>query len=290
MSSISHTMKRLQNVNGASGCSTAASAPQLPLHEGEEMQLRSKMTPYEECQLRVADRMRRIRELVTQLDALPTRASRTDRVELCQQIRREERQVKVDVQDARKLALSESRQREFEILSHHFKGTLELVRNRYGGGLPLAEAGDTAAGGASSVFADLDNAVSQSGALAAEADKMVPGPEHSYNIHNDVEFTQFFLNTHKNDMVIDEALDRIYSGVQRVNDNATQITFELRMQEQKLDGSEKKMNTVHSKLGRLNARLKKAIKDVGRSMLIVYFLCCLILLIIIVVIYVMAKR
>ncbi|EAN98986.1 hypothetical protein C3747_45g162 [Trypanosoma cruzi] len=281
-------MKRLQLINGTS--ENTKGAPLLPLREELHMQPQKTMTPYEKAQLEVASRIRRIRELVTQLDGLSADASRKFRVEVSQQIRKEELQAKVEMQNARRVAQSEGRMQDFELLSRHFNDTLDIVRERYGGGLPVAKPGGSTFEREPLPFTDLEYAVNQSAFLASNSGNVVPKPGNAYNLHEDVEFLQFFYETQKNDEVIDKSLDCIYVGVQRLNQNATVITSELCTQEQMLDETEKKMDDVHGRLGKLNVKLKKALERMDRPMMAVYLICCLILLSIIVIIYFMAKK
>ncbi|EKF31067.1 hypothetical protein MOQ_005102 [Trypanosoma cruzi marinkellei] len=281
-------MRRLQLVNGTS--ETTKGAPLLPLHEELNMQPPKTMTPYEEVQLEASTRIRRIRELVTQLDGLPADASRKYRVEVSQQIRKEELQAKVEMQNARRVAQSERRMQDFELLSRHFNDTLDIVRERYGGGLPVAKPGGSTFEREPLPFTDLEYAVNQSAFLASNSGNVVPKPGKAYNLNDDLEFLQFFHETQKNDEVIDNSLDRIYVGVQRLNQNATVITSELSTQEQMLDETEKKMDDVNGRLGKLNVKLKKALEKMDRPMMAVYLSCCLILLSIIVIIYFMAKN
>ncbi|RNF12647.1 syntaxin [Trypanosoma rangeli] len=266
--------------------------PLLPLREGEGVhpQRRRGVTPYEEAQLEAAVRIRRIRELVMQLDGMHPEADLASRVKLSQQIRKDERQAKVEMQSARRLALSEGRMPDFEVLLHHFNTMLDLVQEHYDGRLPVARPSGVTSARAPLASADCKHAVNQGAFLSTYSGNIAPGPGNAYNIHDDVEFLQFFNGTQKNDTAIDESLDRIYGGVQRLNENATHITSELRTQEQMLDETEQKVGDIHGNLGKLNVRLKNILKTMDRPMIIVYLLCCLILLAIIVVIYFMVKR
>ncbi|ORC89598.1 syntaxin [Trypanosoma theileri] len=270
-------------------------APQLPLQENKEeggVQPHSgqvKATSYEAAQFRTADCLRQIRELVTQLDDMHTGANHKECFELSQQIRRVEGQAKLEMQTAKKLALVERRQHEFELLSRHFKSTINLVRDRYGGGLPAVKLDDKNVQNTSVPFTGFKNSLEESTVFSERGDITSSHPSHGYNIRDDKEFIQFFQSTQKNDMMIDEALDRIYTGVQRLNENAIQITSELQVQEQMLEETEQKVDYVHGKLGKLNIKIREAIRKMDRPMMAVYAVCCLILMAIITVIYFMVK-
>lgn len=268
----------------------AFGAPPLLLKEGESARVCDVMTPYERAQVQVAEGICRMRELLTQLDEMGSDVAQISRLELCQKIHRMEREAKLELRNAERSALREGRGRDFELLSYHFKKTLDLWLERQGGGLFVNKPTDDAAEKASVFVADSGSVVKSGDFLSLEPGNVVPHRGGGYCLQNDVEFMQFFQNIRKNDAVIDEALDNIYSGVYRLKENATLMTSELHLQEQVLKDTEKKMDDVRGKLTGLSKRLKKVSKKMDWPRMTVYLFCCVILAVVIVVIYVLAQN
>lgn len=257
-------LKVLQNAVGVSGSGGLRGDDDVKVDY-------SKMTPYQAKQFQTADKMRIIRTLMTELDEIPEGSPPTRRIEINNQIRKEERNISTAMKEARTLALQEQKMSEYEDLQGHFKTTQQLWRARSG----VVSPADPPPSGSGY------GATTRSGKNAREAsielEAALPAPG-GYNIREDGEFAQFFQQTQQNDIAMDKALDRIQQGVQRLAENATLLNQELKIQDVLLDETEKKVDSVHDKMRGLNKKLKETIKKVDNDKLCMYVLCCLILI------------
>ncbi|RNF10825.1 putative Qb-SNARE protein [Trypanosoma rangeli] len=116
------------------------------------------------------------------------------------------------------------------------------------------------------------------------ADACAPRPTVS-----DEEFLVFADEVRRNDDLAEAALDRISHGLSRLHENALSVTSELQTQRQLLDDVEGKVDTTHTKLSRMNIRLRKILSDKGRCDWFMYAFCCVLLLGVIVAIAVLIK-
>lgn len=260
-------LRALQNLVGPGGAggSGADTLPQVDL---------SKMTPYQGKQFQVADRMRIIRTLMTELDEVPAGSGPSRRIEINNQIRKEERKISTEMKEARTLALQEHKLSEYEELQGHFKTTQQLWRARSGIGSPQDVIGGASGGG----YGATSKAGGKMGREASiELESALP-TAGGYNIREDGEFAMFFQQTQQNDVAMDKALDRIQEGVQRLAENAALLNQELKVQDILLDETDQKVDNVHGKLKGLNKKLKHTIKKVDNDKMCLYVFCFLILL------------
>jgi hypothetical protein len=224
----------------------------------------SQMTPYEAEQFRIADRMRIIRTFVTELDALPVNTPPSRRVQLSNQIRKEEQKIKQSLATALSLAKKEKKQTEYDVLIGHFKKTQELVRHR--SSAPTTEGLEMPQG-------PVYGAVSPT-----QVELLDSLPSGGYNIRSDEEFVQFFAQVQENDVRIDQALDRIHLGVQRLAHTASSISAELKVQDNLLDDTEAKVDKATASIKGLNRKLKETLREVDKDKFCLYIFCCFILL------------
>lgn len=257
-------------------------APALPLHEQREAEKGEGRSPYREAQLQAAEAMQSIRAAVADVDALTPQHSPSTRVELINRIRRGDAELRRLMVEARRLAHDERRSEELLLLEAQNEKTERLVQTRLAaGGLSSSSA---AAPDGVHAFAGADPFASREAGGGEGRDHGEP-----YNLHQDVEFAEFFALTQQRDTEIDQALDRIHHGVKRLNDNAKSVHEELHVQEKLLDRTEKDVETNKAKMQGMNVRMRKAIKKLGKSRLITYAVLCVILVVLIIVIVLLGK-
>jgi hypothetical protein len=256
------TLKKLRQLNEKCGGRQAPgdSEPQVDF---------SQMTPYGVAQYQITDRMRLMRVYMTQMDELGPRATPTERVELSQKIRKEDMAVKKAMNEAKSFAAREKKQQDYETLAEHVKKTQSLYKSRFGG--PAGE--DVQASSYGSTNSRYTGKLS-----SVELDSDLGGDRGMYSIREDEEFQQFFQSVHRNDVVMDKALDRIGSAVTRLHDQALGIKQELKIQSNLIDDTERKIDNVSTKMLGLNKKLKHTIKQVDQDKMCCYFLCFIILL------------
>lgn len=255
------SLKKLQSLQAACGVKKALD----PNAIGDAEIDYSKMTPYDAAQFKIADRMRIMRGLVSELDALPSGGNPTRRVEISNQIRKEDKKVKTAITEARQLATQEQKQREYETLQMHYRTTTQLWKSRFGGNTASEESTSNSYYGSVSKDSgiELDNALPSSS---------------GYSLREDEEFLQFFQQTQRNDKLMDQAFDRIHQGVQRLGEQALMLKQEMKVQDILLDEVEKKTDGVTAKLKGLNSKLKDTIKKVDQDKMCVYVFCFILLL------------
>ncbi|CUG91952.1 transmembrane protein, putative [Bodo saltans] len=264
--SVNVSMRKLKALQSAVGVGNAGR-----LNDEPKADL-SKMTPYQAKQFQVADKMRIIRTLMTELDEIPEGSGPTRRIEINNQIRKEERNISTGMKEARTLALQEQKMSEYEDLQGHFKTTQQLWRARSG---VVSSPSDSGPSGYGAMNKSGGGKAGREASIELEAALPAPG---GYNIREDGEFAMFFQQTQQNDLAMHKALDRIQQGVQRLAENATLLNQELKIQDVLLDETEKKVDGVHAKMKGLNKTLKETIKKVDNDRLCLYVFCCLILL------------
>lgn len=256
---LTFQIRRLQKLNQLCGGSSGGK-------QTSEMDADlSKMTPYEQGQYKLACDMKRCRENILELDNLGEKASITRKTELSNAIRKQVVSLKKDTVEVKKLAAKENKKAEFEQLVGHVKKTEQLYKSRFmkideEDGGPVGNAGATR-------LTSLDGGTEMN-------DMGAP----MVSLRDDEEFQAFFEQTKQNDVKIDQALDRISAGVQRLQENATAIKDELRVQNTLLDETEKKVDDVHNNLRGLNKRLTKTLKEVDKDKMCIYVFCFLLLL------------
>lgn len=264
---INVSMRKLRALQTSCGGKYGATATDEPAVDF------SKMSPYQVKQFQVADRMRIIRTLMTELDELPSNLSNpTRRVEISNQIRKEERKITMEMKEAKSLSLQERKSSEFDDLQQHFRTTQQLWRARSG----VAVAADTDGYGAMT-SGHSGRGVNGGREASIELENALPAAG-GYNIREDGEFAMFFQQTQQNDVLMDKALERVEKGVQRLAENATLLNQELKVQDVLLDETEKKVDGVHGKLRGLNSKLKDTIKKVDNDKMCLYVFCCIVLL------------
>jgi hypothetical protein len=266
--SVNVSMRKLKLLQSAVGVGSAGGR----LNDEPKVDF-SKMTPYQAKQFQVADKMRIIRTLMTELDEIPAGSGPTRRIELNNQIRKEEKNISNGMKEARTLALQEQKMSEYEDLQGHFKTTQQLWRARSGVVSSPADSGPS--GGYGAMNKSTGSKMGREASIELEAALPAAG---GYNIREDGEFAMFFQQTQQNDLAMDKALDRIQQGVQRLAENATLLNQELKVQDVLLDDTEAKVDNVHSKMKGLNKTLKETIKKVDNDRLCLYVFCCLLLL------------
>ncbi|KPI89984.1 putative transmembrane protein [Leptomonas seymouri] len=249
---------------------SAASLP-LPLQEDETVDTR---TPYQQVELRAARKMKAIREYITLVDKLTSTDSPAQRLELHNNIRASETELRSLMLEARRLAVMERRVESFGKLQQQNTITTQLIRAHYGA--------LTGLNGGANQFAVMDDDTEPT------ADEGGGGGTH-YDIAQDQEFHVFFTETRQNDAQMDAALDRIEFGVQRVSENAQNIHTELNEQRSALKKTDKHADKNEAQLTGINRRLLKTIKKLGKSRLIAYVVLCVIMIVLIIVIIFLAK-
>lgn len=245
--------------------------PSLPLKEGEGEEEEMPNSRYREAEVRSSECMQRVRELITELDALPPDGNR---MELQRRILQSDSDLRRSMDDAKRLSIVERQSQRYQELNVHYAATQQLVQTHCGGG----GGGGGAAGFTVFSFNDI-----QDEPVARE------GTTTPYNVHQDPEFMQFFSDVHQKDVQMDEALDRIHFGVMRVGENAQGIKTELDTQNHLLKRTDTKVQQQEEHVKGMNKKIKKAIKQLGKSRIIAYAILCVILIVLIIVIIVLAK-
>lgn len=259
---LNTSMRKLRTIQTACGVSSKAASATTP-----DVDM-SKMSPYQRSQYQIADRLRVMRTLMSELDELPVGGNPTRRVEISNQIRKEDKKMKADMMEARQQAQHEQKLQDYETLQQHYRTTQQLWRARSGG----AVAADDIGGGYGST-----RGVSKVPSGSIELENALPAAG-SYSIRQDEEFALFFQQTQQNDILMDKALDRIQLGVQRLQENATVLSQELKVQSVLLDETERKVDGVTDKMLGLNKKLKQTIKKVDQDKLCMYVFCFIVLL------------
>lgn len=228
----------------------------------------SKMSAYEQQQYKIAVDMRRTRETMAEIEALPSGASVDKRARLNNQVRGAVSKMVAETKELRHLATKENRKEEYLQLVSHVNKTERLSKGRN------PNATDEDGGGYSPANAR--------GVTRLEDVEMGGmgggGGGGGPSIREDPEFAQFFEQTKRNDEKMDQQLDRIGAGVLRLKQNATLISDELQIQKALLDETEHKVDNIHGKLRGLNRKLKETLKKVDQDRLCIYLFCCLLLL------------
>jgi hypothetical protein len=254
MTEVTFALRRLQSLNQKVGGGKKNEEPEVDT---------SKMSPYEQMQYKIACDMKRTRENILELDNLGNSASITRKTELSNNVRKDMNNMKKDCAALQRLSVKEKKTDEYAQLVSHVKKTDQLYRGRFGG-KSVDESGPSGS-----------NATSLN---AMEMNDLGNASAPMVSLRDDDEFVQFFQQTQKNDVTIDQALDRIALGVTRLHENATAIKSELAIQNTLLDETENKLDKVHGNLKGVNKKLKDTIKQVDKDRLCLYVFCCIILL------------
>lgn len=288
---LNSSMRKLRTLHAACGGNTSAAGGSKSEAPGLSEAELAKMTPFQRSEYRIAERMRGMRAMMTELDEITSSGSAnpTRKVEVSNSIRKEERKLRVEMQEARTAAIQEKKMDNFETLKTHFTKTQQLWRVRAGVGGRAGDMEDEiAAGGPSSSSPSaaagpsygatkLTSASGGGRESSIELENTLPKPG-AYNLRDDEEFLLFFQQTHQNDQVIDKALDRIGEGVARLRETATTAAQELKVQSVLLDEAERKVDNVTSNLKNVNKRLKETIKKVDEDKMCMYVFCLLLVL------------
>ena len=225
----------------------------------EEVDL-SKMSPYQQAQYKVACEMRNTRENIAELEGLGAKASITRKTELSNTIRKQLTNMKRETDALQKIAVKEQKKDEYDQLVGHVKKTANLFKARSGRVVD-------------------DNVVPAPGTSLSKIDlEMNDIGAPALSLRDDEEFVQFFEQTKKRDVEIDQALDRLGQGVTRLHENATMIKTELQIQKVLLDETEQKVDKVHANLQGVNKKLKETIKQIDNDRMCLYVFCCILLL------------
>ena len=257
------TLKKLQRLNDKCGGTKVRGSASVAEPEVDF----SKMTPYGAAQYRIADKMRLMRVYISQLDELGPRATPTEKVELSQKIRKEETKIKKDMLEAKNLAMKEKKQQDYDALQEHVKKTQSMYRARFGG--PTEDVAATSYGSTNSRYTGKLSSVELDSDLGAAG---------GYSLREDDEFQQFFSQVQKTDAAMDQALDRIGAGVQRLQDQALGFKQELKVQEVLIEETEQKVDNISASMKGLNKKLKETIKQVDQDKLCCYIMCFIIVL------------
>jgi len=266
---LSYTLRRLQKLNDVCGGSKKIKGQSADM---DALVDTSKMTDFQKGQYTMALSMKKIRENIAQLDVMEREnASTASRAELGNAIRKEIANLKRDAVNVKNFAQAEGKRSEYDTLLMHKNKTEQLFQARfiqdYGTRAALSAA---AAGGPNS-----KSATSELSSLM-KGDSVELSAKHS--IHDDEEFQLFFVNTKVIDKKIDQALDRIGQGVQRLHENALQVNNELRIQEVLLKDTENKLDRINEQMYTLNGKLRKTLEQVDKDKCCVYLVCCVLLL------------
>ncbi|ORC91215.1 syntaxin [Trypanosoma theileri] len=279
MSSLQGTMRRLERLHVACGGTKSAGSHLTTSMKNndndnnkEEEVDTSQMTAYEKGQYRIACFMKRVRENVSHIETTGDSMNITQRTEISNSIRRDISNMKKEAVILNRIAVKEGRREDYNQLMIHVNKTEQLQRARFGA--PLVDdaigIGSSSSGGGFTV----------SGATAftynnhTSHESSVP----LLSAREDDEFALFFEQTKMRDKDIDESLDRIGAGLERLNENALLLNSELSTQQRLLDDTETKVDNVHGKLVSMNARLRKTLKEMDKDKVAIYIFCCLLLL------------
>ena len=245
-------MRRLNKITEACG-----GGPKKKKDEGPPVDT-SKMSEFEKGQYFMAVSMKRIRDNIEKLDQMEKEGGSTAfKAELGNHIRKDIAQVKKDAINVKKAAQTEGKRSQYETLLIHKTKTEQLFQSRFVQDEGARAALNNAASGGKKPTADLKS-------LMDEPGQEMTSPMNS--IRDDEEFTLFFVQTKEADKKMDQALDRISGGVQRMHENALQIKGELKVQEVLLKETEVKVDKLNEELYTLNTKLKKTLEEViGRN-------------------------
>lgn len=187
-----------------------------------------------------------------------------------------------DAIDCKKAAHDEGKKSEYERLVGHLKKTEDLYNSRFAAGdedtrAMAAGYGGTGGGGASGGGGGMGGGGGNNRGVTQLDTEMSSLSHPMVNLRDDEEFQVFFEQTQKNDQIIDQHLDRLSAGVQVLQQNATQINQELKVQSRLLDETETKVDKVHTDLVTVNKKLSKTLKSVKKDKLCIYLVCFILL-------------
>lgn len=116
------------------------------------------------------------------------------------------------------------------------------------------------------------------------------GTEYASANHVDpMSLRELHASIHTQDVNVDQSLERLYAGVQRLGENARGIRDELREQDAILDSVEENIKSNETHAISANVKLRRAMKKMGKCKICTYLICLAIVVVLIVVIIFLAK-
>jgi len=242
--------------------------PAQPQEKGPTVDL-SKLSAYERAQYNMVRTMEGVRKNLAALeDAQEKGDTKSVTAKISVKIQRDMQQLNVLSKEAAREASKENKDEEIKQLMTHVDKTKTLYRKRFA---VSSTDGDDAA------LARLGPQRENTPLLRSDS-KMNEDHICRETLRNDQEFQLFFAQVTETDVKIDQALDRLSAGVQRITENAREIHTELRTQKAIISEVETKVDRADMKLSTLNNKLTETLKKVDQDKMCLYFVCCLLLL------------
>eukprot|EP00756_Hemistasia_phaeocysticola_P012277 Hpha_TRINITY_DN15186_c1_g1::TRINITY_DN15186_c1_g1_i2::g.128647::m.128647 len=239
----------------------------------------SKMTKYEKGRYQVAKTMAQVRQDIQALDELEQggKASPTRKAELGNRVRKGITAMKKDVSALKRDAEKEGKLRpspdggpsDYDELTKHMRRTEELHKQRFKARTfddDDEDSGDGGGGYRMKTVQDLKDA--SPGGLG----------ENLIDPREDEEFQMFYKETQQRDQEIDQALEQVYHGVQRLKQHALGIQDTVKEQNQLLDQMDDKTQKRLTEMRSLNKKMKETLKEVEKDKFCCYFICLLVVI------------
>lgn len=262
------TLEKLQNATGYSAAKDPRVAQmELEDRRAEEEKLR-KMNDYERAEYIFVKELQTARGDITASEELAA-APHTSQVEVVRQsnkVRKQMSHLTQSTKELQRLATKFKKQDRCADVIKHYERTRAAYRKT---AVNPDDVTTTTAG-----------STAETPLLKARATPIseLPNADMGVSLRDDPEFQQLFEQVTQNDVKIDQAVDRILVGTQRIAENARLLAGELKTQERMLDDTDRKLDRASESMNRLNKRLKGVIKKVDEDKMCLYAICCVILL------------
>jgi len=258
-------LKRVRAMQERVGSSNPGGAPKPEVDT-------SGMSDYQKGQYYAAKEMAKVREDIARMDRLTRgggKIERAEKLKITQSMQRIDKQVK----ELRRAAEREGKTKpppegglsDYDTLVDHWKKT-QALNPRAGGRKSLQDGDD-----------DYDSVVPVTQTLQDLKDQSPMG-EALIDPREDEEFQQFFQQTAQLDQEIEEGLERVLGGVQRLHRNARQIGDTLQEQNRQLEKMNEKADQRLVEMQSLNRKMKQTLKEVEKDKFCCYFICLLVAL------------
>eukprot|EP00756_Hemistasia_phaeocysticola_P012276 Hpha_TRINITY_DN15186_c1_g1::TRINITY_DN15186_c1_g1_i1::g.128642::m.128642 len=236
----------------------------------------SQMSKYEKGRYQVAKTMAQVRQDIQALDELEQggKASPTRKAELGNRVRKGITTMKKDVSALKRDAEKEGKLRpspdggpsDYDELTKHMRRTEELHKQRF-----KRQSED--------VFDDDDDGPSRPPMKTLQDLRDgTPMGEALIDPREDEEFQVFYEQSKQRDQEIDEALEQVYHGVQRLKQHALGIQDTVKEQNQLLDQMDDKTQKRLTEMRSLNKKMKETLKEVEKDKFCCYFICLLVVI------------
>eukprot|EP01004_Peranema_trichophorum_P006702 NODE_5515_length_1004_cov_106.558456_g4942_i0.p1 GENE.NODE_5515_length_1004_cov_106.558456_g4942_i0~~NODE_5515_length_1004_cov_106.558456_g4942_i0.p1 ORF type:complete len:290 (+),score=57.11 NODE_5515_length_1004_cov_106.558456_g4942_i0:57-872(+) len=249
------TLQKIQEAVGAGDSKKKNKEPDIDT---------SKMSEYEKGQYECAQAMKDIRETMAKVEEYTKTGPPASRIKASNEVRTQMATLKKKHQGLKEIARKEGKQKEYEVLTHHFKKTEEF-KNRISAATTKAHDDDDDDPKGSPKLSSLGGDTSNLGT------PMI-------SIMDDEEFQVFFTLVKERDKMMDQSLDRLSQGLQRLHQSGTAIQDELKIQDKILDEIDHKVDKVQQELDTLNHRMKKVTEAVKADSCCMYIMFLLLLL------------